>query len=729
MHSAMNRVTVVRRAWLCGMPPSPALAAAAAACPLSPLPLPLPLPHTPLANATAASSRRCFHTSACRHAEQDHYKVLGVSKGASKADIKKQYYKLAKQYHPDTASSKGAASTETFTRIQSAYEVLGDDKARKEYDREFSARDASSSSFSYNGRATGFGSDPYAAYAAYAASFRPDDREHSFHAWTARNKPSSPFMWEEFDEMEDEDEDFDEEELYEELFGDGFQYHRGNPGTGASQRKRASTSTSYAKSSSSSSSSHRAPSSSTSSTRTTRTRTTHRNRRPVKGHDIQLEVSLTFMEAAQGTTKQVQFHADGVCRTCSGTGIRPSRTRAPSCRSCNGRGFRHLRMPGYIRMKVACDDCEGTGTTIQTCGSCMGHGVVREKRTVDVTIPPAVDSKTRIRLVNQGHAGRRGGSGGNLLLKTNVAPHPIFSREGFDLVSELELPLTTALLGGQVLIPTLNGAMQLIRVERGTQHLSQMVLEGKGLKIHPPPPSSSSASNSSRNSSSQPTHGCYRITWKVEMPKHLSHRAQDLLKQLALEMGNIHNVDLSSDVIKQREEAEAAHAAELARKAEEAAKKAAAAAGNGVNGAAAASTSSKRRRTTVKSSSATSADTAESSASSSSASNSTHTTLAANSSSTSQSSSASSSSASSSPSSPSSSSVDLDPSSLKGRWRRRVVQQAAQQAAAAEKEANTVDIKADTVMTEEPDVSDAQKQRKKETKTKTKKQRVRVAVL
>lgn len=180
---------------------------------------------------------------------------------------------------------------------------------------------------------------------------------------------------------------------------------------------------------------------------------------------------------------------------------------------------------------------------------------MREKRTVQVEIPAGIESTSIIRVSNQGHStgavGKRGGGGkqrqhGHLLLKPVIQPHAIFTRQGFDIHCTQPLPLTVALLGGTTLVPTLDGNLQTIRVEKGTQNMSVQTLPGKGIKLLKN--NSNAAAKHAHSDSSSTTHGSQHITWSISVPPTLSQKSKDLIKQLALELGQIQNVDLSEDV-------------------------------------------------------------------------------------------------------------------------------------------------------------------------------------
>ena len=323
------------------------------------------------------------------------------------------------------------------------------------------------------------------------------------------------------------------------LFSDLFGSYRA-PNANAKKRTTTSSSSSTSKtkksSSSTSSSSNQAENDGSFFTAKSKKARAKKNK-PAKGADVTLDVNLSFLEAAQGVSKLVEFTADGVCQPCRGTGQSSlSSSNVPTCRSCNGRGVQNMKMPGHINVHVTCERCDGSGVYEPPCSHCTGTGTVREKRSVRVNIPAGVENATSIRVVNQGHAGKRGGAQGHLLLKALVAQHPLFTRDGYDLHIECSLPLTTALLGGTAHVPTLDGGVTQVRVEQGTQNAHVQVLAGKGIKAL------------QNTGASPPRAGAQVVTWKVDIPRTLTPKSKDLLKQLALEMGNIHNIDLTADI-------------------------------------------------------------------------------------------------------------------------------------------------------------------------------------
>ena len=419
----------------------------------------------------------------------------------------------------------------------------------------------------------------------------PENQSYSYAAWSTRggggfgSRVDEP--WADSSEWEYvvDDEGFTEEELFENLFGSamgggaaGFASHSGQSKRGASAKRRgaaaAASSSAAAKKRAAAAERQRArdreaeqaaaeeafeAAAAARSARNRAKRKEEKRAAAVPGSDLTLEIPLTFVEAAQGTVKTIQFQADGSCRACGGGGSKPNSSSA--CRSCNGRGVQNMRMPGHQSMHVECDRCGGTGTYETQCGTCHGSGHVKEKRTVEVQVPAGVDASSNIRLLNQGHSGRRGGPHGHLLLKAIIAPHPIFKRVGYDLHSEHTLPLTTALLGGVAQVPGLDGSIHSVRIEQGTQHLTTRALPGRGIKILDKLPKGGISSTGAPGSyimRGGHAYGSQQVTWRIELPRDLSPKSKDLLKQLALEMGNIQNIDLTTDIRKQSMAAAAA---------------------------------------------------------------------------------------------------------------------------------------------------------------------------
>lgn len=198
-----------------------------------------------------------------------------------------------------------------------------------------------------------------------------------------------------------------------------------------------------------------------------------------RGADVEVGQTLEFMEAAKGVEKDIVYRANVSCKTCNGSGSK-SGTKPQTCKVCRGTGHQIVQQ-GFFAFNQPCRACGGEGTTVtDPCGSCGGEGVVREKRTLRVKIPAGVDSGSSIRVPKQGDAGRRGASSGHLYLNIKVNPHPVFTRQGPDVHLQVPITVSQAVLGGSVVIPTIENDVEL-KIPPGTQPNEQRVLRNKGL--------------------------------------------------------------------------------------------------------------------------------------------------------------------------------------------------------------------------------------------------------
>ncbi|MFS7942886.1 putative transcription factor interactor and regulator CCHC(Zn) family [Helianthus anomalus] len=190
--------------------------------------------------------------------------------------------------------------------------------------------------------------------------------------------------------------------------------------------------------------------------------------------DIQVELSISFLEAAQGCTKHLSFDSNILCESCDGHGY-PVNAKAKRCPTCEGTGTVFIH-PFLAR----CSTCKGSGHIIKEyCRSCGGSGIVEVVKEVTVPIPAGVDSGDIISVPRAGKVGRRGQSG-TLVIKLKVAEDPVFQRDGADLYVDSNIGFTQALIGGKVDVPTLNGKAQ-VKIPKGVQHGQLTILRGKGL--------------------------------------------------------------------------------------------------------------------------------------------------------------------------------------------------------------------------------------------------------
>jgi molecular chaperone DnaJ len=197
------------------------------------------------------------------------------------------------------------------------------------------------------------------------------------------------------------------------------------------------------------------------------------------GADLRQRVVLTLEEVIRGLDTSLEVERRVSCGRCGGSGLEPGAQRQ-SCPRCEGRG--QVSQPrGFLKIFNNCPDCLGVGTLITSpCVKCGGGGTVKEKKRLQVRIPPGVDSGTRLRLRGEGEAGARGGPAGDLYLEVQIAPHPIFSRKERDLHYQAHLSFVEAVLGAAVTVPTLNSS-KLLQVPAGAQPGATFRIRGEGL--------------------------------------------------------------------------------------------------------------------------------------------------------------------------------------------------------------------------------------------------------
>jgi len=204
---------------------------------------------------------------------------------------------------------------------------------------------------------------------------------------------------------------------------------------------------------------------------------------PRHGSDISSSVVLSFEEAARGCQKQIDIRAVAACSDCGGSGAAKG-SSPKTCTACNGNGQvrQQQRTPfGVVQTQAACSSCSGRGTVIDSpCKTCGGNGQVRKPTSVGVNIPAGIDDGQTISIRGKGNVGTNGGRSGDLLVQVSVRPHPVFTREGYEVWYELPLTFVEAALGAEVEIPTLDGRVtQTIR--DGIQPGDIILLKGKGI--------------------------------------------------------------------------------------------------------------------------------------------------------------------------------------------------------------------------------------------------------
>ncbi|MDE2234121.1 MAG: molecular chaperone DnaJ [Gammaproteobacteria bacterium] len=245
-----------------------------------------------------------------------------------------------------------------------------------------------------------------------------------------------------------------------------------------------------------------------------------RGQRVYRGADLRYELELDLEQAVFGDTVSIRIPSLVRCETCEGSGARKG-SKPQACATCGGQGQVRMQQ-GFFSIQQTCPRCHGSGSVISDpCEKCHGQGRVEQQRKLSVKVPAGVDSGDRIRLGGEGEAGPMGGPSGDLYVEIAVRAHPVFNREGADLICEVPVSLLTAALGGELEVPTLDGRV-ILKIPPETQTGRVLRLRAKGVK-----PVRGGA----------PGDLLCRIV--VETPVNLTREQKDMLKKL--------NASLQSD--------------------------------------------------------------------------------------------------------------------------------------------------------------------------------------
>ncbi|MGR3502324.1 molecular chaperone DnaJ [Pseudaestuariivita sp.] len=249
--------------------------------------------------------------------------------------------------------------------------------------------------------------------------------------------------------------------------------------------------------------------------------------RAARGSDLRYNLRVTLEEAYAGMQKTIQVPTSVACGSCEGTGAEGG-AEPTTCPTCSGMGKVRAQQ-GFFTVERTCPTCSGLGQIIKNpCRTCGGQGRVEKDRSLSVNIPAGVETGTRIRLGGEGEAGMRGGPTGDLYIFIEVAKHEIFERDGVSLFCRVPVSMSSAALGGDIEVPTIDGGRARVKIPAGSQSGRQMRLRGKGM------PALRTAGQ-----------GDMFIELAVETPVNLTSRQKELLREFD-ELSEENNPESSS---------------------------------------------------------------------------------------------------------------------------------------------------------------------------------------
>jgi molecular chaperone DnaJ len=232
-----------------------------------------------------------------------------------------------------------------------------------------------------------------------------------------------------------------------------------------------------------------------------------------RGADLSYNMEITLGEAYAGKIAEIKVPTSVTCDPCAGSGAEAGSSPV-ACPTCAGYG-KVRASQGFFTIERTCPNCMGRGEIIQNpCPSCSGQGRVLRERVLSVNIPPGVEDGTRIRLAGEGEAGIRSGPPGDLYIFLSLAQDEIFQRDGADLFCKVPITITSAALGGQLEVPTIDGGRARVKIPEGTETGKQFRLKGKGMPVL----------------RSTLTGDLY-VQVEIETPQNLTRKQKELLKE------------------------------------------------------------------------------------------------------------------------------------------------------------------------------------------------------
>ncbi len=201
-----------------------------------------------------------------------------------------------------------------------------------------------------------------------------------------------------------------------------------------------------------------------------------------RGADLRYDLEVSLEEAFHGKQAQIEIEVAATCEPCDGSGAEPG-TGTRRCNLCGGHGQVRAQQ-GFFMVERTCPTCHGRGEVIEKpCRKCGGEGRVDQPQTLDVTIPPGVDTGTRIRVGGKGEAGPFGAPAGDLYIFVHVRRHAVFERDGTTLLTRVPISFTTAALGGEIELPGIDGERHTVPIPAGIQSGKQLRRRGAGMPV------------------------------------------------------------------------------------------------------------------------------------------------------------------------------------------------------------------------------------------------------
>lgn len=241
-----------------------------------------------------------------------------------------------------------------------------------------------------------------------------------------------------------------------------------------------------------------------------------------KGRNLGYDLKISLEEAFAGSEKNIKIKALRPCTTCSGKGTTSSEGLT-NCSVCKGSGkIRNSR--GFLTIEQICSNCSGTGKIIKNpCKTCSGNGRTLQERELSVKIPKGVSDGVRIRLNKEGEAGFRGGESGDLYVNLYLEPHKFFTLKGTDIYLNASISLSTAVLGGNITLPVIEGLTIDLRIPEGTQNGQRFRIKNKGMSVL-----------------NQSTRGDFYVDIIVDIPTSLNNEQKELFtKYLANDINRV----------------------------------------------------------------------------------------------------------------------------------------------------------------------------------------------